>query len=134
MLRIRLQRRGKKGFATYRVVVAERGAPIKGKFVADLGSYNPHESRLEVNKEDVVMWIDRGAKPSDTLNNLFVKNGVIKGTKVRSWAPKKKKTEEEEGEVKEATDTAESEDKPKEEPKNEAESNQKEEKSEAEGS
>jgi len=96
MLRIRLQRRGKKNYATYRVVVAEKRDPIKGKFLADLGFYNPHTNILEVKKDDVLSWLGRGAKPSNTLHNLFVNNGVIKGAKVRSWTPKKKKSEGEE--------------------------------------
>ncbi len=95
MLRIRLQRRGKKNFATYRVVVADRGAPIKGKFVADLGPYNPHTDVFKVNKEVVLEWINKGAKPTATVHNLLVDNKVIKAKKVTSWRPKKKEDESE---------------------------------------
>jgi small subunit ribosomal protein S16 len=49
MLRIRLQRRGKRGYATYRVVVADGHAPIKGRFIEDVGSYNPHTALFAVN-------------------------------------------------------------------------------------
>ncbi len=99
MLRIRLQRRGKKGLATYRVVVAERRASVSGKFLADLGFYNPHENSLKVDKESVLTWLKRGAKPSNTLHNLLVNNGMIKGEKVRSWRPKKNKGEEKQEET-----------------------------------
>jgi len=95
MLRIRLQRRGKRNYATYRVVVADRHAPIKGKFVADVGFYNPHTDKFEVDAEKVQTWISNGAKPTATVNNLLVEKKVIKGKKVTSWKPKKAKQKEE---------------------------------------
>lgn len=92
MLRIRLQRRGKKNFATYRVVVAEQSAPVKGKFVADLGWYNPHTNEFKVESEKLTAWLDRGAKPSDTIHNLLVTHGLLKANKVIIWRAKKAET------------------------------------------
>ena len=90
MLRIRLQRRGKSGYASYRVVVAERGAPVKGRFVADLGPYNPHTNAFTVDKDTALEWIRKGAQPSPTVHNLMVRHKIISGEKVTSWRPKKK--------------------------------------------
>jgi small subunit ribosomal protein S16 len=94
MLRLRLQRRGKKNYATYRVVVAERGAPIKGRTVADVGHYNPHTDALVVEKEKIADWLTKGVTASPTVHNLLIEHGIIKGEKVTSWKPKKKVSEQ----------------------------------------
>ncbi len=88
MLRIRLQRRGKRGYATYRVVVADGHAPIAGKFIEDLGYYNPHTATLEVDGEKAQEWIKKGAHPTDTVHNLLITNKVITGEKKSLWNPK----------------------------------------------
>ncbi len=86
MLRIRLQRRGKNKQAAYRVVVAEKGAPIKGRFLADLGSYNPHTNAFNIDKEAVQRWLKEGVSASDTVHNLLIENKVIAGEKVKIWS------------------------------------------------
>ena len=93
MLRIRLQRRGKNKYATYRVVVAHQHAPIKGRFIADLGHYNPHSNEFKVVADKVHEWITKGAKPTPTMHNLLITAGVIKGEKLRVWKAKKKAEE-----------------------------------------
>ena len=90
MLRIRLTRRGKNKFATYRIVVAEHSAPIKGRFIADLGMYNPHTKEFRIDKDLLAAWSKKGARPSATLHNLMVNNKVIDAPKMLSWKPKKK--------------------------------------------
>lgn len=94
MLRIRLRRRGKNKFATYRLVVAEHSAPIKGKFIADLGFYNPHSKELVVAKEELTTWMSKGAQPSPTVHNLLVNHKLLDAPKMLSWKPKKKKAAE----------------------------------------
>ncbi len=97
MLRMRLQRRGKKNYATYRVVVAEQAAPIKGRFIEDLGAYNPHTNELTVDQEKVQKWLTDGVQPSNTVHNLLVNHKIVKADKVTSWSvptKKKHKTEE----------------------------------------
>jgi len=94
MLRIRLQRRGKKNYATYRVVVADQHAPIKGRFIEDLGFYNPHSNEMSVRAEDVQKWMKNGAQPSPTVHNLLVSKGIVQGEKIRVWKPKKKAEEQ----------------------------------------
>ena len=93
MLRLRLQRRGKKNYATYRVVVADQRAPIKGRFVADVGWYNPHRDEFTVNADDVKAWLGKGVQPTPTVQNLLVEHKIITGDKVTSWRPKVKKGE-----------------------------------------
>lgn len=88
MLRIRLQRRGKRGYATYRVVVADGHAPIKGKFIEDVGSYNPHTAVFAVNAESIHAWLKKGVKPSDTVHNLLVTHKIISEEKRSLWTPK----------------------------------------------
>ncbi|OGY37355.1 MAG: 30S ribosomal protein S16 [Candidatus Andersenbacteria bacterium RIFCSPHIGHO2_12_FULL_45_11b] len=93
MLRIRLQRRGKRGYATYRVVVADGHAPIKGRFIEDIGSYNPHTSTFSVDTEAVKNWMSKGVQPSDTVYNLLITNKIITGEKKALFTPKPKQAE-----------------------------------------
>lgn len=90
MLRLRLQRRGKRNYATYRVVVAEQHAPVKGRFVADVGHYNPHTNEFTVDVAAIKQWLSQGVQPSATVHNLLVTHKVITSDKVTSWRPKKK--------------------------------------------
>jgi small subunit ribosomal protein S16 len=94
MLKIRLRRRGKNKYATYRIVVAEHSAPVKGRFVADLGFYNPHSKELSIKKEDVTQWMSKGAQLSATVHNLLVNHKLLDAPKLTSWKPKRKKAEE----------------------------------------
>lgn len=71
MLVVRLRRIGKKGHPTYRIVVAEHTAPIQGKFVADLGFYNPHTKKQGVDQKGLLSWLNKGAKPSNTIAKIF---------------------------------------------------------------
>ncbi|QQG50226.1 MAG: 30S ribosomal protein S16 [Candidatus Berkelbacteria bacterium] len=71
MLVIRLRRIGKKNKPTYRVVVAEHSYPIDGKFTADLGFYNPHTKKVGLELKEVSLWLDKGAKPSNTVAKIL---------------------------------------------------------------
>ncbi len=71
MLKIRLRRSGKKNHAQYRIVVAEHTAPIQGKFIDLLGSYDPHTKVVNVKKDLVLEWVNKGAKPSNTVAKLL---------------------------------------------------------------
>lgn len=76
MLVIRLRRVGKKNKPTYRVVVAEHSYPVNGKFTADLGHYNPHTKTVGLDKAEIKIWMDKGAKPSNTVAKLLEKEKV----------------------------------------------------------
>jgi small subunit ribosomal protein S16 len=111
MLNIRLSRVGKKGHAQYKVVVAEKTSPVKGKFVEQVGSYDPHTKELIAKKDRIEYWIGNGAACSDTVKNLFIEKGIIEGDKVKLTFKKKKGEEDEaEGEKKAEVKTDESKD------------------------
>ena len=82
MLAIKLKRIGKKKQASFRVVVSERRSKLNGRSVEDLGWVNPRTNTFNVVKDRVLHWIGVGAKPTDTVHNLLVRTGVIKGPKV----------------------------------------------------
>jgi small subunit ribosomal protein S16 len=82
MLRIRLSRVGKKNTPIYKVVVAEKDRPVKGKFIESLGMYNPGNKDNTLNAERIKYWISVGAQPSQTVHNLLVKNNIIEGNKI----------------------------------------------------
>ena len=86
MLAIRLQRVGKKKFATYRLIVSEKTRDTQDKYVELLGTYNPHAKEQEfLPKTDrIKYWLQTGAVPSATVNNLLVKNGKKKKKKAKS--------------------------------------------------
>ncbi len=83
MLRIRLSRVGKKNNPVYKVVVAEKQRPVKGKFVESVGMYNPLRKEIQLDAERIKYWISVGAQPSRTVHNLLVKNEVIEAPKVK---------------------------------------------------
>lgn len=91
MLKIRLQRVGKKNFPSFRVVLAEHTAPPKGKFQEILGFYNPIRKEKNFKKERIEYWISKGVKISPTVYNLLVDEKIINESKVKAWKPKKKK-------------------------------------------
>ncbi|MEK7506667.1 MAG: 30S ribosomal protein S16, partial [Patescibacteria group bacterium] len=72
MLKIRLQRIGKRGQAYFRVVVTEHTTKPQGKYLELLGSYDPHKKEINVDAEKVKHWLKQGAKMSETVNNLLV--------------------------------------------------------------
>lgn len=82
MLAIKLRRIGKKHQSAFRIVVAEKRSKVGGRYVEDLGFWNPRENKYGVNKERAEYWIKSGAQPSSTVHNLFVKSQAIKGDKI----------------------------------------------------
>src|SRR3989344_3813914 len=82
MLKIRLQRIGKSGQAYFRLVVLEHTQKPKGRYLEDLGSYDPHLKVLNVKKERITHWISKGAQLSGTVNNLLINKGIIEGKKI----------------------------------------------------
>lgn len=78
--KIRLKRMGAKKVPFYRVVVADSRAPRDGKFIEEIGHYNPTKQPAEylINEERALKWLSEGAIPSDTVKALFRKAGVMK--------------------------------------------------------
>lgn len=77
--RIRLRRVGRKGQAYFRIVVADERAARDGRSVATLGHYNPraNPSVIDVDREQALAWLARGATPTDTVRSLLKKAGVF---------------------------------------------------------
>ena len=72
MLSIRMKRLGRKGHPTYRVVVQDsRQAPTSGKYIALLGSYDPHTKKSSLIKDKAEFYLKHGAQPSDRVVSLF---------------------------------------------------------------
>ena len=75
---IRLARRGMKKHAFYRIVVADKRAPRGGRFVDQVGIYDPHPTppRIDFKKEKLHEWMRRGALPSQTVAQLIKRAGI----------------------------------------------------------
>lgn len=72
MLAIRLQRTGRKGYATYRVIVQEaHRQPTSGRVVANIGTYNPHTKDVTLDTEKAEFYLKNGAQPSDRVVKLL---------------------------------------------------------------
>lgn len=73
MLSIKLKSVGKKHQRSFRLVVQEKRSKLQGKFVEDLGWYNPHTDKFKVNKDRALYWLNVGAKPTKTTEDIFKK-------------------------------------------------------------
>jgi small subunit ribosomal protein S16 len=78
-VKIRLKRMGSNKKPFYRIVVADSRAPRDGKFIEEIGFYNPisQPKQVKINDEKAVKWLGCGAQPTDTVKTLFAKNGVM---------------------------------------------------------
>ena len=79
-VRIRLKRVGAKKRPFYRIVVADSRSPRDGKFIDEIGFYNPttEPTTLNINGEKAQEWLQKGAQPSDTVKSLLLKAGIGK--------------------------------------------------------
>lgn len=76
--RIRLKRMGAKKNPSYRVVVADSRSPRDGRFIEEIGYYQPtaNPEVIKIDEEKALVWLARGAQPSDTVKSLLKKTGV----------------------------------------------------------
>lgn len=79
-VKLRLKRMGAKKAPFYRIVAADSRSPRDGRFIEQLGTYDPTKSpaQVTINEEAVMKWLNVGAQPSDTVKNLLSKAGIIK--------------------------------------------------------
>ena len=79
MVKIRLRRMGAKKAPYYRIVVADSHFPRDGRFIEEIGTYNPltEPAEIKVDSERALTWIKNGAQPTDTVKNLLKRAGVI---------------------------------------------------------
>ena len=79
-VRIRLKRMGAHKAPFYRVVVSDSRSPRDGRFIEEIGTYNPltEPSTVTIDEEKALKWLQNGAQASDTVRNLLSKAGVMK--------------------------------------------------------
>ena len=79
-VKIRLRRMGAKKNPFYRIVVADSRYPRDGRFIEEIGTFDPmkSEDQININAEAAHKWIANGAQPTDTVKELFKKSGIIK--------------------------------------------------------
>lgn len=83
MLKIRMQRIGRKNDPAFRVVVAEHTrSPKAGNFLERLGSYNPKTKERHLDADRIKHWLSVGAQASGTMHNMLISAGIIAGTKI----------------------------------------------------
>jgi len=78
-VKMRLKRMGAKKAPFYRVVVADSRSPRDGKFIVNIGTYNPlvTPAEIKINEELALDWLSKGAIPTDTVKNLLSKVGIM---------------------------------------------------------
>ena len=78
-VKIRLKRMGAETSSFYRIVEADSCSPRDGRYIEVIGTYNPvaEPAKVEINEELALKWLQTGAKPSDTVRNLFSNQGIM---------------------------------------------------------
>ncbi|MDC0960751.1 30S ribosomal protein S16, partial [Dehalococcoidia bacterium] len=73
MVRIRLKKIGSKGKATYKIIVTDQRKPRNGKYLEEVGTYNPHSNpaQVDLSRDRISDWINKGAQPSESVFKLF---------------------------------------------------------------
>ncbi len=82
VLIIRLQRVGRRNDPWFRVVVTEKKGSPKGKYLEMVGSFDIRRGNAQLNKERILFWISKGSKPSPTVHNMLISQGIIEGKKI----------------------------------------------------
>ena len=79
MVRIRLRRMGAKKQASYRIVVADKESPRDGRYIENIGYFNPRTEpeTVELKKDRALYWLSVGAEPSHAVRRLLVSTGVL---------------------------------------------------------
>jgi len=105
MLVIRLRRTGKKKKPSFRVIVAEKTMPIYGRFVDIVGNVNlqVQPKQININKDKALSWMEKGAKPTQTVSRLMIKTGILKEEDVVK-KPDKKRLKKKEAKLEKGTE------------------------------
>lgn len=80
MVKIRLKRMGAHKKPFYRIVVADSRTPRDGRFIEEIGYYNPmtEPKEIKIAEEAAAKWLSNGAQPTETVKKLFKNSGIIK--------------------------------------------------------
>ena len=77
MVKMRLRRMGAKKAPTYRVIIADSRSPRDGRFIEEIGYFNPRTDEVKIDADKAKTWIKNGAQPTDTVRALLKKSGII---------------------------------------------------------
>ena len=91
MVRIKLQRIGKKKEPHFRLIVQEKAKDPHNKSIEIIGWLNPRSKEKDIKKDRAEYWLSVGAQPTDSVYNLFVAEGIIKGDKKKTFTVSKKR-------------------------------------------
>lgn len=76
-VKMRLTRTGAKKAPTYRVIVADSRSPRDGRFIEEIGFFNPRTDEIKINAEKAQTWLKNGAQPTDTVRALLKKSNIV---------------------------------------------------------
>ena len=76
-VKMRLRRMGAKKAPTYRVIIADSRSPRDGRFIEEIGYFNPRSDELKIDADKAQTWIKNGAQPTDTVRALLKKSNII---------------------------------------------------------
>ncbi len=94
MLTIRLARIGRKKQPLYRVVISEKTKDTFGDYLENLGTYNPKTKEVTLKEDRINHWLEKGAQMSSSVNNLLIKQGILKDVeKTKAVSISKKRQE-----------------------------------------
>ncbi|MBO4509900.1 MAG: 30S ribosomal protein S16 [Lachnospiraceae bacterium] len=79
-VKIRLRRMGAKKNPIYRIIVADERSPRDGRFIAEIGTYDPNQepASFKIDEDAAKQWLNNGAQPTDIVGKLFKKAGIEK--------------------------------------------------------
>ena len=76
-VKMRLRRMGAKKPPTYRVIIADSRSPRDGRFIEEIGYFNPRTDEIKIDAEKAKTWIKNGAQPTDTVRALLKKSSIV---------------------------------------------------------
>ena len=76
-VKMRLRRMGAKKAPTYRVVIADSRSPRDGRFIEEIGFFNPRTDEFKIDADKAKTWISNGAQPTDTVKALLKKSNIV---------------------------------------------------------
>ena len=76
-VKMRLRRMGKKKAPTYRVVIADSRSPRDGKFIEEIGHFDPRADIVKIDADKAKTWLANGAQPTDTVKALLKKTNIV---------------------------------------------------------
>ena len=76
-VKMRLRRMGAKKAPTYRVIVADSRSPRDGRFIEEIGHFNPRSDEIKIDSEKAKKWLANGAQPTDTVRALLKKTNIV---------------------------------------------------------